>query len=162
MPITMDLAQEKMMLDTLKNDLKTAMRARDKGRTGTLRLLISALKNAQIAQGGELNTQQTIDLLSSEAKRRREAAEAYRKGDRAELAAQEDAELAIIQEYLPKQLTEDEVRAIAAEVIASVQPTSARDMGKVMGQVMPKLKGRFDGKAASGIVREVFNAAIAS
>jgi len=136
------------------------MRARDKQRLGTLRLLLAAIKNAQIAKGGELGEQDYIALLSSEAKRRREASEAYRDGGRDELADQEDAELVIIQEYLPKQLTEDEVRAIAQEVIDAVQPTSAREMGKVMGQVMPKIKGKFDGKAASGIIRQVFNAAI--
>ena len=148
------------MIDQIKSDLKTSMRARDKQRTNTLRLLIAAIKNAQIAKGGELDEQDYIALLSSEAKRRREAADAYRDGDRGELADQEEAELLIIQEYLPKQLTEDEVRAIAQEVIDAVQPSSPRQMGQVMGQVMPKLKGKFDGKAASGIVREVFNAAI--
>lgn len=149
------------MIDTLQNDLKDSMRARDKARTSTLRMLISAFKNATIDKGGDLSDDETVELLAREAKRRREAAVAFRDGERHDLADKEEAELALIESYLPQQLSEDEVRAIAREVIAAVNPSSARDMGRVMGQAMPQLKGRFDGKAASAVIRDEFNKAIA-
>ena len=148
------------MIETLKQDLKTAMRARDKRRVGTLRMLISSFQNAAIENRGPLSDEQSLVILSREVKRRREASVAFRNGDRIELADQEDAESVIISEYLPKQLSAEEVRAIAQEIIADNPPATPRDMGKIMGMAMPRLKGLFDGKAASAIIREEFNNAL--
>ena len=148
------------MIETLKQDLKTAMRARDKQRLATIRMLISSFQNAEIENRGPLSEEQSLALLSREVKRRREAAEAYRNGDRLELAEQEEAEVGIISDYLPKQLSEQEVRDIAQKVIADNPPASPRDMGKIMGRVMPQIKGRYDGKAASALIRDEFNKAL--
>ncbi len=141
------------MLTRLKEDLKAAMRSGDTVRRNTIRLLMAELKKAQIEKKGELTDEDAITLLTREAKKRREAAEAYRKGDRIELAEGEEGELRIIEDYLPQQMTEDEVKALIAQIVEAVQPQGMRDMGKVMGQLVPKIRGRFDGKAASGLVR---------
>ena len=137
----------------LKEDLKAAMRSGDKLRRDTIRLLMAEFKKAQIAKGGELSDEENMTLLTREAKKRREAAEAYRKGDRTDLAEKEEGELLVVEAYLPQQLSEDEVKGIIAEIVAAVQPQGPRDMGKVMGQLMPKIRGRFDGKAASALVK---------
>lgn len=145
------------MLEKLKEDMKDAMRARDKVRLGTIRLLLAEIKKAEIDKIGALDEEETLTLLTREAKKRRESAEAYRQGNRQELADQEEAELVIIESYLPTPLDADEVRALIAEIVAEVQPQGPRDMGKVMGQLVPKIRGRFDGKAASGLVREALS-----
>lgn len=146
------------LLDTLNADLKTAMKARDEVRVGTLRLLISELKNARIEKGGKegvLAPDDELEVLSRAAKRRREAIEAFEKGGRPELAAGEAAELAVIEGYLPKPLGRDEVAALAREVAAEVGATSMKDMGRVMSALMPRLKGRFPGKDVKPILEEV-------
>ena len=142
------------MKQKLKVDLKSAMRARESEQVGTLRLLLSEIQNAEIKKKGELDPDECLTVLTREVKKRREAAEAFAKGDRPEMAQKELQELAILETYLPKAMTEVDVRALVAEIIAQVQPQSMRDMGKVMGPLMGKVKGRFDGKAASVIVRE--------
>ncbi len=149
------------MLDQLKTDMKAAMRAKEKTRLSTIRMLISEFKNAAIDKGGELTEADAITLLSREAKKRRESFDSYAAAGRDDLAEQEKAELEVIEGYLPKQLSEDEVRAIAQEVLGTVKPSSAKEMGAVMGQIMPKIKGQFDGKRASAVIREEFNAFIA-
>lgn len=149
------------MQERLHQDMKDAMRAQDTVRRDTVRMLISALKNAAIDKRGELTEEDQLDVLAREAKKRREAADSYRGVGRPDVADKEEAELRVIEDYLPKQLTEDDVRAIAREVIAELKPTTARDMGKVMSEVMPRLKGRVDGKRASALIREEFNSAVA-
>lgn len=140
------------LVDTLTTDMRTALKARDKATLGTTRLLISAFKNAAIAKGGQLDEAEEVSLLATEAKRRRESIDAYRDAGRDDLADQEAAELVVIETYLPKQLSEDEARELVAAVIAELGATSKRDMGKVMGKVMPQLRGRFPGKAVKPIV----------
>ncbi len=144
------------MQDRFQADLKDAMRAQDDVRKMTLRSLITSFKNAAIDKRGELSEADAIEILSREAKKRREAAEGFRSGGRDEDAQREEAELTIIQSYLPSQLSEAEVRAIAQEAIAAL---GTGDQGKVMGQVMPQIKGRFDGKQASALIRDEFNKA---
>lgn len=139
------------MLEQFQADLKDAMRAKEETRKLTLRALITAFKNAAIEKRADLTDADAIDILSREAKKRREGAEGFRSGDREEDALKEEAELAIIQTYLPTQLTEDDVRAFARDAIAAL---GAADAGKVMGQVMPHIKGKFDGKLASGLIRD--------
>jgi len=141
------------LIDTLNGDVKAAMKGGDKVRLNTVRMLIAALKNERISIGKDLSADQELQLLATQAKRRRESITLYTEGGREDLVAQEAAELAVIEGYLPAQLTEDDVRALVAEIIAATGAESMRDMGKVMGQLMPKLKGRFDGKLAKGVVQ---------
>ncbi len=142
------------MIDTLKNDLKVAMKARDKTRLSTLRMILSVAKNEQIAKGAELTAEDFITLLTRQAKQRRESAEQFRAGGRDEMADQEEAELLVIQDYLPKQLSEDDVRALIADIIAETGAEGPRGMGKVMGPLSAKIRGKFDGKRASALVKE--------
>lgn len=139
-------------LEQLKTDMKAAMRARESQKLQTIRSLISSLQNAAIAKGGELDADDTLGVLSTEAKKRRESIDAYTQAGRAELAEQEAAELAVIQEYLPRPLTDEEAAAIIDEVIAQTGASSKGDMGKVMGAAMPRLKGRYDGSKVKDIV----------
>ncbi len=148
------------MLEQLKDDLKQAMRDRDKVRLGTIRMVMAEIQKAQIEKRGELVEDELLGLLTREVKKRRESAEAFRKGERLELAEQEEAEVAIIEGYLPSPLTDDEVRALVVAAIEVVKPESQRDMGKVMGHIMSDIRGRYDGKAASAIVRELMAKAL--
>jgi len=141
------------LLTTLKEDMKAAMKARQRDRLQTIRLLMSALKNKQIDNGGEdLSEDAELQFLATEAKRRRESITAYEEAGREDLAAQERSELEVISHYLPEPLTEDEVRAIVQAVIDETGATSKKQMGQVMGRVMPQVKGRFDGAAVKPIV----------
>lgn len=141
------------MLEQLKEELKDAMRSRDTVRRDTIRLMMAEFKKARIAKGEDLTEADNMTVLTREAKKRREAIEAFRKGGRDELADKEEAELAVIKTYLPQPYSEDEVKALIAEIISATGASTMRDMGKVMGQLSGKIKGRFDGKAASGLVR---------
>jgi len=140
------------LLETLTADMKEAMKARDKARLSTVRLLIAALKNLLIDKREGLTPDDELDFLASQAKRRRESIEAYDKAGRTDLLEQEQAELAVIEGYLPQPLSADEVRAIVAEAVAESGATSKRDMGAVMKLVMPKVKGRFPGKEVRPLV----------
>jgi hypothetical protein len=142
--------------DQLQQDLTAAMKARDAETVATLRMVVAAVKNARVASGqsGEVTDEQTLELLTREAKKRTEAAEAYDEAGREELAAKERAELAIIRRYLPEQLDEATLRDLVDEAITETGASSASDLGKVMSAVMPKVKGRADGKVINAIVRE--------
>lgn len=124
----------------------------------TLRLLIAAIENGRIDAGHELSDDETIEVLRKEAKQRRDSIEEYRKGNREDLVAVEQAELEIIQTFLPSQLDEAEVRRLIAETIAEVGAAGPDDLGKVMRPLMQKLGGRADGRAANAIVRELLSA----
>ena len=144
--------------DRLRADLTTAIKARDELRSSTLRMVLTAITNAEVAgkEARELSDEDVLGVLSSEAKRRREAATAFAEGGRDEMAAKEAAEGEVIAEYLPTPLTEAE---IAALVTAAVEQTGAagegmRAMGKVMGVVTPQVKGRADGGAVAAEVRK--------
>ncbi|MGM0578605.1 MAG: GatB/YqeY domain-containing protein [Myxococcota bacterium] len=140
--------------DTLQEDMKAAMKARDRDRLGTIRMLLSEVKNAAIDKGRDLSEDEEISLLATQAKRRRESIESYEKGGRDDLAAKEQAELDVIEEYLPRPLTADEVRDLVLAAIAETGATGKKDMGKVMGRVMPQVRGRFPGKDVKPIVLE--------
>lgn len=142
------------LLDRLTEDMKAAMKAGDKVRLNTIRLLRSQLKDAQIAKRGELSPEEEIAVLMNAAKKRREAIEAYQRSDRTDLLDAEEAELRVIQEYLPEQLSEEEIAAEVEKVIADVGAASMRDMGRVMKEAMSRLKGRADGKTVQQIVRQ--------
>ncbi|HEX9778189.1 MAG TPA: GatB/YqeY domain-containing protein [Geopsychrobacteraceae bacterium] len=141
--------------ELLTTHMKEAMKARQTERLGTIRQLRSAIKNKEIALGRELDDQAVIAVISTQVKQRRESAQMYRENDRPELADKEEAELAILQDYLPTQLGEAELREIVAAVIAEVGATSPGDMGKVMPLVMAKTRGAADGKLVNQLVREL-------
>ena len=135
--------------DTVKTDLTAAMKAGEKDRVGTLRLVLSELqKDAKEGTGDELA------VLRRERKRRLEAAKAFRDGDRPELADAEEAEAVVIEAYLPAELSDDELRAIVAAAVAETGASSPKDMGNVMKAAMPKVAGRADGRRVSALVQE--------
>jgi uncharacterized protein YqeY len=151
------MADMSALKDQLRADLTTSMKARDTERSGTLRMLMTAIGNAEVAGKDrvELNDEQVLAVLTTEAKKRREAAVAFDDGGRAEMAAKERSELEIIVTYLPEQLTDEQIADI---VTKAVEQTGAagegmKAMGKVMGIVSPQVKGRADGGAVAAEVR---------
>jgi uncharacterized protein YqeY len=144
------------LADQIQSDLVTAMKARDAETVATLRLVIAAIKNARVAEGhsGDVTDQETLDLLAREAKRRSEAARAYDEAGREELAAKERRELEVIRRYLPSALGEDELRALVDQTVAETGASGPGDLGRVMSALMPKVKGRADGRQVNVLVRE--------
>ncbi len=140
--------------DQLTADMKEAMKAKQTERLGTIRQLRGAIKNKEIELQQDLDDDAIISVISTLVKQRREAAQMYVDNDRPELAAKEEAEMAVLQDYLPAQLGEEEVKAIVVAVITEVGATSMKDMGKVMPQVLAKTKGAADGKLVNQLVRE--------
>jgi len=147
--------QPMSLKDQLVQDMKTAMKAKQVDRLGTIRQLRSAIKNKEIELRQDLDDSAILSVIGTAVKQRREAAEMYSDNDRPELAAKEEAEMAILQGYLPAQLSETEVRDIVTAVIAETGATSIKDMGKVMPQVMGRTKGCADGKVVNQLVREL-------
>jgi len=141
----------------LTEDMKAAMKAKQVDRLSTIRQLRSAIKNKEIEIGKELDDDAVISVIGTQVKQRREAAEMYRDNQRPELAAKEEAELAVLKQYLPAQLSEEEIRTIVTQVIIDVGATSLKDLGKVMPQVMVRTKGAAEGKLVNQLVREKLN-----
>jgi uncharacterized protein YqeY len=143
--------------DRISEEIKVAMKAKDKVRLETVRSIKKVIlekESSLRAQGQDsLTESQELEVLSQLAKQRRDSIEQYRKAGREDLAEQESQELAILEEYLPKQLSDEEVAAIIDEVITSIGATSAKDMGKVMGPVMQQLKSRADGQKIQAMVK---------
>jgi uncharacterized protein YqeY len=148
--------------ETIRTDLTASMKARDELRSSTLRMVLTAITNAEVAgkQAIELSDEQVIDVLSSEAKKRREAAVAFEDGGRLEAAAKEVAEAAVLAEYLPPQLSEAEIVALVTATIADlgVAGDGMRAMGRVMGALQPQTKGRADGGFVSAEVKRQLGA----
>ncbi len=144
-----------MLKEKISEDLKKAMREKDEVRVRTLRMVIAAIKNFEVEKMREATDEDVVEVIQREAKKRREAIEEYEKAGREDLAESERAELAVLQEYLPKQLSEEEIRKLALEVIKEVGASSPKDLGKVMKVIMPRVKGRADGKVVNRIVREI-------
>ena len=144
--------------DQIFEDLKQAMRDRDKARVTALRFIRSEIQKAEKASRKPLDDSAVIQNLATQARRRRESIEEYKKAKRAELVAKETAELDIILSYMPKQLGREEIADAAREIIADVQASAPRDMGKVMGPLMARLRGKADGATCSQIVRELLGA----
>jgi uncharacterized protein YqeY len=136
--------------DRLRDDLNAARRGRDRLRTTLLTTTLSELRNREIELGREAEDADVTDVLARAIKRRREAAEQMRAGGRAELAGKEDAEALLLQAYLPQPLTEPEVRAIIAELVAD----GADSIGAVMGRLVPRIRGRYDARDANRLVKE--------
>ena len=134
--------------------VQEAMRAREDERRDALRLILSALRSAEKELQRPLSDDEELQVLQRERKRRQEAAEAFRAGGREEQAAAEERELAILEEFMPAPLGEEELEEIVDDVIAEVGATSIRDLGRVMADVMPQVAGRADGSVVSQLVRE--------
>ena len=139
----------------LQEDMKLAMKSRDVSRLSTIRLLRSSVSYARIDKGEELTDDEVLEVLSREAKRCREAIEAAEAGGRSDVADKERAELEIINGYLPAQLDEAEIESIAREIVAQVGASQPKDMGKVMGPLMQRIRGRADGKLAGQVVERL-------
>jgi uncharacterized protein len=137
------------VLEQIQHDVKDAMRAREKERVHALRLIVSELQKAAKENGAD-----EVEVLQRERKRRLEAAEAYRDGGRAELAESEESEAELIASYMPEQLSDEELGALVGDAVAESGASSPKEMGKVMALVMPKVKGRADGKRVSAAVKE--------
>ena len=134
----------------IQQDLNAARKGRDKLRTLVLSTMLSEVKNKEIDGGGPIDDDGVIEAVSRAIKQRKDASEQMRAAGRGELADKEDEQAAVLREYLPEGLSEDEVRTIVREIIAS----GADQMGPLMGALMPRIKGRFDGKEANRVVRE--------
>jgi uncharacterized protein YqeY len=142
------------LIARLESELKEAMVARDAERRNTLRLILASLRSAEKELQRPLHDDEELQVLQRERKRRTEAAEAFRAGGREEQADTEERELAVLEEFMPEPLSEDELEEIIDDVIAEVGATSMRDIGRVMADVMPQVAGRADGSAVSQLVRE--------
>ena len=145
--------------ETLQQDLKNAMRSGDTARRDVIRFLRARIHDQEIARQDALDDDGVIDVLSLQAKQHQESIDAFTKGDRPDLVAKEEAELGIIREYLPPQLSEDEIVQIARAAIEEAGAGSPQDMGKVMSRVMPQVRGKADGRAVSRIVQELLKSA---
>ena len=132
-----------------------ALKGRDKCRCSVIRLIMSAVHNSEIAKRASLEDTDILGVIAKEAKQRKESIEAFKQGDRQDLVAQEEAELAILNEYLPEQMSRDEIIAAARKAINEVGAQSLHDMGKVMGKLMPQLKGKAEGKVINEVVTEL-------
>ncbi|HCM36532.1 MAG: glutamyl-tRNA amidotransferase [Candidatus Wildermuthbacteria bacterium RIFCSPLOWO2_02_FULL_47_9c] len=143
------------MKQRIQQDLKEAMLQRDELKTGALRMLLAAFVNKEKEKGEPITEEQAQGVLLAEAKKRKEAAEAFEKGGRQDMAEKERKELEILQEYLPEQMPEDEIQKLAKEAIAKTGASRPQDMGRVMAELMPQLKGRADGALVSSIVKEL-------
>jgi uncharacterized protein len=141
----------------LQEELKRSMLAKDALKTSTLRMLLSALNYAEINKGGanyEATDADVMAVIQKEAKQRRDSIEAFESGGRQEMADKEKQELQILQVYLPKQMTEEEIRKLVDEAVSQSGATGMQDIGKVMGSLIPKVKGNADGNLVNKVVRE--------
>ncbi|MDO8269700.1 MAG: GatB/YqeY domain-containing protein [Candidatus Levybacteria bacterium] len=146
-----------MLKDNIQEDLKQAMLSKEEEKLSTIRMLKSALQYFEIQKGGagySATDEDVIEVVGREIKKRRESIEMFEKGGRQELADKEKRELVTLEKYLPEQLSEEEIRTLVDEAISQTGATSIQDMGKVMGSLMPKTKGKADGQLVSSIVRE--------
>ena len=145
--------------ERLTEDVKTAMKAREAGksRLSVLRMVKASIRNIEIDRKKELNDEEVLDVLAKEVKMRRDSMEDFRKGNRPDLVAALEEEIAILAEYLPAQLSEEEVRALVDQAVSQAQAATAKDMVKVMAILMPQVKGKADGKLVNTLVRERLN-----
>jgi uncharacterized protein YqeY len=145
------------MKSQIKDAMKDAMRAKDKPRLGAIRLMLSEVKRIEVDERIEIDDERLLAILDKMIKQRRDSITQYEAAGRDELAAIEIAEIAVIQDFLPTALTEEEINAMIAVAIAETGAESMRDMGKVMGILRPQIQGRADGGAVSGLVKVALN-----
>ena len=143
--------------EKLVNDLKEAVLNRDKLKKTVIRYLRSAIHDTEIERKTVLDDESIIDILTKQAKQRRDSIEAFRSGNRLDLVETEEAELAIIMEYLPQQMTETEIEGLAQKAVDQSGAKTAKEIGKVMSILMPQLKGKADGKVVSKVVSKLLN-----
>lgn len=162
-----------MLKEKLNEELKIALRTGNTRKRLVLGMLSSAVKNrelekrsrlakqgvseAELASASELTDEEILETIASEAKKRKESVASFSGGGRPEMAREEEEELAILMQYLPEQMTEDQVRQVVQDVVAQVKPRGLSDVGKVIGQVMARVKGRADGALASQLVKEALS-----
>ncbi len=139
----------------LNEDMKQAMRAKDKFKLSVIRMILASIKNAEIAKGSQLDEGEVLDIVNRELKQRKDSLQDFENAGREDLAENARKEIAIITDYLPEQLTEEELKTIVTQTIQEVGASSKADLGKVMGALMPKVKGRADGKAVNRLVQEL-------
>jgi hypothetical protein len=151
-------SQETTLRDRIREALKVALKRQQPVEVSTLRLLLSEIKYAEIAQQKPADDSKVLDIIGKEVKRRRESIEAFEQGHRSDLVAREQAELAILMSYLPKQMSREEIIVAARQAMDAVGARGPSDKGKVMSQLMPQLKGKADGKEVSDIVSELLAA----
>lgn len=143
------------LAERLAEDLQRAVKNRDEVRVSTLRLARAAVHNEEIARGRALSDEEVQEVLRREVKRRREAIEAYRRGGREEAARREELEMAVLMEYLPQPLSDQELQALVQQGVRETAATGPRDAGRVVGWVMAKARGRADGRRVAELVREL-------
>jgi uncharacterized protein YqeY len=148
-----------LLKDMLTEDMKQAMKDKEAGklRLSVIRMVRSAIRNLEIDQKKELNEEEVLDVLAKEVKMRRDSLEEFKKGNRPDLVENLEKEIKILMAYLPEQLSEDEVRKLVIQAIQDSNASSVKDMGKVMALLMPRTKGRADGKMVNTFVREMLN-----
>lgn len=142
------------LLDTLKKDMITAMKAKDKDTLSVVRMLKASVQNEQINLGHDLNSEEENALMAKEYKQRKDSLVEFEKGGRQDLVDATKKEMAVVAKYMPKQMTSDEVQKVVDETINEVKAESMKDFGKVMGAVMPKVKGKADGKVVNETVKK--------
>jgi uncharacterized protein YqeY len=143
-----------LISDKISNDLKEALKSGDRSKVSILRMVKAAIKNKEIEKGSPLNDEEILGILRSFVKKANESIEQFSKAGRTELAEKEKTELGIIQDYLPQQIGEDEIRRIISDVVSGSGAAGPKDMGKIMKGVMEKIKGQADGKLVSSLVKE--------
>ena len=143
------------LLSTLNDDMKTAMKAKDKETLQVIRMLKASIQNEQIKKGADLNEEEELTVLSREMKQRRDSLTEFEKADRTDLAEKVKGEITIVEKYLPAQLDEAEIRQIVAGAIEKTGASSPKEFGKVMGAVMPQVKCKADGNQVNAIVKEL-------
>ncbi len=162
-----------MLKDDIKKDMIAAMKSGDRVRRSALSMVLSAVKNKELDKRGrlskqgiadaeldtqsQLNDEETRDVITTEIKKRKESVLQFRAGHRDELADNEQAEIEVLMVYMPQQMSEDEIRPMIAEVIQNLGATNAKDLGKVLGAVMPRLKGKADGAVVNRIAQEMLS-----
>ena len=151
------MAQETGLKQKLTDDIKQAMKGGDTVKRSVLRMMMASISNAEIAKQAALEESDILGIIAKEVKQHNESIEAFKQGNRQDLVDKEEAEMAILQEYLPQQMTHEEIIKAAQEVIAAVGAQGPADKGKVMKELMPKMKGRADGKEINEVVTELLS-----
>jgi uncharacterized protein len=142
-----------LLREKIADDMRDAMKAREAVRVGTLRMLMAAVKNAEVDKRHELSDDEVLEVVTREAKRRRESIEAFEQGGRDDLVTKESDELKVLEAYLPDRLSDDELAVLVDEAIAETGASTPKQMGDVMKALMPKLRGRADGSQVSALVK---------
>ncbi len=143
--------------EKLMEDLKTSMKNKDTIRKNTITMVRAAIKQIEVDQRKDVQDEEILEIISKQAKERRLAIEDFKRGSREDLVSQTEAEIEILLQYLPQQLTEDEVEQIVVETIKEINATSMKDIGLIMKAVMPKVKGKTDGNIVNKVVKKIFS-----